>query len=211
VWNAGYEAFLEPQIAISAMRGLGQIDPRIKMVFLPPQPGRVSEQAVFASLQESARDQGLLGANVIALSEPPSRVRYRAILREASAVIACASNSADNRLWHGAPAVEAIGAQTPVLCTRGSFMATLTEDLRLGYTMTPGDPVDVAEKIARVCDPANSNQMRAHLHEVASHFSWEQAARGLLDFLKDVPDASGGAAQGGWRDSLLRAKERLLG
>lgn len=211
VWNAGYAPFLEPQIAISAMRGLGQIDPRIKMLFLPPQPGRESEQLVFASLQESARENGLLGTNVITMSDPPSRARYRAILREASAVIACASNSADNRLWHGAPAVDAVGVQAPVLCTRGSFMATLTEDLRLGYTMAPGDPVDVAEKIARVCDPANSDPMRSHLREVASHFSWENAGRALLDFLRDVPDASGDAAEGGWRDSLLRAKERLLG
>jgi hypothetical protein len=213
VWNAGYESLFDPGPVITAMRAIAGIAPQTKLLFLPPRQQLEQQTKVVEQLIEHSQAESVFGKNVFFLREEMAQKDYTDILCEADAAVCCTKSSSDSRFWTGPEIVEAVWAQVPVVCTRGGFMAALVDDLHLGLAATSGDPVDIAEKLVRVGEPAVSAQLKKNIKGIHGHFSWELAVRPLVEFLESLPpnlqpDAKTSA--GGLGHAMRRVVGRLF-
>lgn len=213
VWYAGYESLFDPQPVVTAMRGMAELAPNTKLLFLPPKRQQEAQSRIMEQLIEQAQHEQVFGTNVFFLKEEMTQKDYTDILCEADAAVCCTKDSADNRFWTAPEIVEAVWAQVPVVCTRGSFLASLVEDLHVGYAALPGDPVDIAESLVRISDSATAALMRKNMKEVHRHFSWEVAVRPLIQFLQNVPaqlPTGDDASKGGWGHAVRRVVSRFF-
>jgi glycosyltransferase involved in cell wall biosynthesis len=182
-WISGFPSFLDPVCAVRAMRGVREVIPNARLVFLPP-PGSDSGGADRRrQAMDAAEAEGLLGEHVFFPDPPLHPKMHRDALAAASGFVCAGAFAADYRAWAAPPFLDAIRAEKPLVCTRGCVLASVVDELRLGYAVAPDDPADLAARMVRILDPGSRKTMRANLHEAAPHFGWESTIAPLRNFL----------------------------
>jgi glycosyltransferase involved in cell wall biosynthesis len=88
--------------------------------------------------------------------------------------------------------VEALSCGTPVVCSRLGAMQEIVTDGGTGLHFTPGDPEDLAEKVAWVWDhPAQVKEMgRAARREYEQRYTAENNYAALMSIYHQAISAS---------------------
>jgi glycosyltransferase involved in cell wall biosynthesis len=213
VWAGGFAPFMDPVCAITAMRGTAQINPAVKLLFLPPEHGDEQGAAREQAAREKAEAEGVLGSHVFFLPGPLGAGERAAVLGEADALLCCTTESPQTRYWAAPVLAEALGACLPLACSAGSHPASVVERGKLGMVMLPGNPVDVAEKVLLIADAPARARMRANIEAVRDNFSWEKAVEPLVEYLGRLPETPARALkpeEKGWGHTVRRAVEKFF-
>lgn len=213
VWNDGYDELMDFTDAMEAVVQLSQAGHQARITFLPPGSSSPEHVAGWENLKALASELDPRDADAVHFA-PEDLTPYQRLhlIASATAVVCCTREIPDARYWAAPPIAEAIWLHVPVICTRGSFMAFLTEELDFGMSCAPGDIEDLALKIARVEDPQVQATFKRNLAEVHSHFGWDKAVRPLLHFLQRPPQTLEKITEPSstWGRSVWRAVGRLF-
>jgi glycosyltransferase involved in cell wall biosynthesis len=213
IWTSGYAPFMDPRCAISAVRGAAQINPAVKLLFLPSAAGGDLATELEQKAKDAAESEGVLGSHVFFLSGTLGEGERAAVLGEADAVICCTTDSPQTRYWASPSVAEAIGACLPLVCSAGSHLASVVDHAKLGMVMQPGNPVDVAEKMLLMADPEQRGRLRAAVENARDAFSWNNAIAPLIEYLQNLPDTPARALKPqdkGWSNTVRRAVEKFF-
>ncbi len=212
VWNAPLEPFMDPEGLVTAMRGVAQINPAVKLVFSPPTPADFQAPSLVRA-RALAEQENLVGTSVFFLPAPLADSERAAILAEADAVVCTGDHSPGSRLWAGGALIEAVWAGLPVVCTAGMPLAARIERDGFGFVVEPGNPVEIAESLIRLGDENARKRLASALDRVHDAFSWEKAVAPLLDYLANLPEKPARANRSdetGWGLTVRRAVEKLF-
>ena len=213
VWASGYAPFMDPVCAVTAMRGAAQINPAVKLLFLPHDSGDEAAAAMQLKAREAAEAEGVLGTHVFFLPGPLGADEREAVLGEADSILCCTTDSPQTRYWAAPTLAEAVGACLPLACSSGSHLASVVERSKLGMVMEAGNPVDVAEKLLLMADAAARGKLRASIEAARDGFSWERAVAPLVDYLGLLPETPARALkpeEKGWGTTVRRAVEKFF-
>ncbi|MGI8905565.1 MAG: glycosyltransferase [Candidatus Sumerlaeaceae bacterium] len=213
VWNGGYDELMDYPSAISAAVQLCQAGRETHITFLPPELDTPPQRAGWENARALADELDPRDAVAVRFaSEDLNPYQRWHLISSATGVICCTKDAPDARFWPAPPLAEAVWLQVPVVCTRGSFMAFLAEELDFGLCCSPGDEEELALKIARLDDMSVQRTLKGNLAEVHSHFAWDKAVRPLLQFLQRPPQSLDKLTEPSstWGRSVWRAVGRLF-
>ena len=213
VWNAGYDELMDYTGALNAVVQLCQAGRPTRITFLPPEHDTAEQRAGWDHLRALAAELDPRDADAVHFA-PQEMTPYQRwhLLSMATALLCCTRDVPDARFWTAPPMADAVWLQIPLVCTRGSFMAFLAEELDFGLCCSPGNVEELALNLARVEDPQVQAGLKRSLAEVHSHFGWDKAVRPLLQFLKRPPENLDKITEPSstWGRSVWRAVGRLF-
>jgi glycosyltransferase involved in cell wall biosynthesis len=185
LWHAPSGELADPETAIAAMALLEERIPDVKLAFAGD--AEFLGTPVMKHAREYATNSGLNERCVFFVELNDAAVCHM-LLREADATVCCMRDLAEARFWPGQQAIESIGAQTPMVLTRGSYLAGLVEDLGLGLSVPVYDEQALAERLANLCETGTRTAFFTHLQQLHPHFAWDRAVLPLVEFLEDTPE-----------------------
>lgn len=186
LWGGGVWNWFDPETLVRAMAELRAETPPVRLFFLGTRPaGRDDDRDEMPERTKSlARDLGLLGTTVVFNDVWIPFADVPDYLIEADLAVCTAPRGLENSFSVRTRLLDAVWGGVPIVCTREGFVADRVESLGIGRTVPAGDPVRLRDAIREALRPEAQTAFRANLARCRDEFSWENAARPLVEYFR---------------------------
>lgn len=186
LWHGPMDVVADPETAIAGIALLEARHPEIKLVFATPKADAAAQNPVYKRTYDYACAAGMAGKSVFFVDLDDRD--HGPLLREADATVCCLREGTGNRFWSARHAIESVWAQTPLVLSRGNYMATLVDSLRIGLSASPYDELAVADRLVNICERGARTTFFENLQTMHQHFAWDRAVQPLIHALENPPE-----------------------
>jgi len=187
IWNGGLWNWLDPLTAIRATGILAsQGHENVRLVFMGTRsPGaQVAEMSMVGDAIALANELDLLDTNVFFNEWVPYDERHNWLL-QADIALSLHYPTVEARFSFRTRLLDNLWCGIPTVATRGDVLADLVSQEGIGWTVAPGDAVDVAGAIKQLLDRETGQRVRSRIATVAGEYTWEMVTRPLQDYCRN--------------------------
>jgi glycosyltransferase involved in cell wall biosynthesis len=183
LWGGGIWNWLDPLTAIKAMEIISRKRVDIKLYFMGikhPNPSIVQMKMVNDAI-ELSNSLALTGKSVFFNEWVDYDDRHNYLL-ESDIGLSLHFNHLETRFSYRTRILDYIWCELPIIATRGDVMSKIVEEFKLGKTVPPESPEELADAIE---DILINKTYKNHFMEAARCLTWEKAVEELIAFCKN--------------------------